>query len=136
MAALCVAPLFLHVWWCVTHLEGFRFASLCHTGSVMHIYVDDEPLLKAACVSLVCLWLLGSTKMKLQLSSSTRCINNEGPTLNLATADGASHPGRRGSALLQHVDPAASWVGQDGGRGAGGGTHGHSFVPLGAALRQ
>lgn len=83
--------------WCVTHLEGFRFASICLTGFLMHFYVDDELL--------VCLWLLGSTKMKLQLSSSTRCINNEGPTLNLATGDGASHPGQRGcsmSSLLHH----------------------------------
>lgn len=38
----------------------------------------------------MCLWLLGSTKMKLQLSSSMRCINNESPTLKLSSADGAS----------------------------------------------
>lgn len=63
-----MAPLFLCVWWCVTHLEGFRFTSIYQTGFVMHIYGEDELLLKTLCVSLVCLSLLGSTKMKLQLS--------------------------------------------------------------------
>lgn len=44
-----MAPLFLRVRGWVTHLEGFRFASICHTGFVMHIYEDDELLLKALC---------------------------------------------------------------------------------------
>lgn len=54
MAALCVAPLFLCVRWCVTHLEGFRFASICHTGFVMHIYAAYELLLKALCEGRLC----------------------------------------------------------------------------------
>lgn len=35
---------------CVTHLEGFKFASICHTEFVMHIYVDDEPIEGLVCV--------------------------------------------------------------------------------------
>lgn len=38
----------------------------------------------------MCLWLLGSIKIKLQLVCSTGSINNEGPVLSSAAADGAS----------------------------------------------
>lgn len=76
--------------------------------------------------------------MRLRPSSSMRCINNGGPALKLAAADGASRlaPAEEEAARLQHVVSVAPWVGQDGGGGAGGCPHRRSSVPPGAAVRR
>lgn len=56
MAALCVAPLFLRVWWRVTHLEGFRLGSICHWVCDAHLWrmsCSWRPCVRVACVSVV-----------------------------------------------------------------------------------